>query len=262
MSGRQFSTNDIHLALDGELSADERADFERWLEAHPDMRALSARYERDRSTLAAALAPVLDEPVPQKLRSIGESEARPHRPWPVVFRSAAAAVVLLAVGGIAGYLLATSDLMRGVEEGERFADDAIIAFETYAADQPHAVEVSGDDRAYLDTWLSQRIGVKLVAPNLDAKGFKLLGGRVLPAGHDLAALLVYRDAASNQLSIYVSGAGGAKARGTYVAEEGGPTAIYWVDPRWGCAIVGAMPADRLAEVARAAWDQMKASAAS
>ena len=56
MSGRDFSLNDIHLALDGELSADDRADFEHWLDAHPDMKALSVRYERDRETLAAALA--------------------------------------------------------------------------------------------------------------------------------------------------------------------------------------------------------------
>ena len=40
MSRRDFSLNDIHLALDGELSADERADFEHWLDAHPDMKAL------------------------------------------------------------------------------------------------------------------------------------------------------------------------------------------------------------------------------
>ena len=58
MSGRDFSLNDIHLALDGELSADDRADFEHWLDAHPDMKALRVRYERDRETLAAALAGV------------------------------------------------------------------------------------------------------------------------------------------------------------------------------------------------------------
>ena len=67
MSRRDFTLNDIHLALDGELSADDRADFEHWLDAHPDMKALKARYERDRATLAAALAPVLDEPVPARL---------------------------------------------------------------------------------------------------------------------------------------------------------------------------------------------------
>ena len=89
-----------------------------------------------------------------------------------------------------------------------------------------------------------------------AEGFALLGGRILPAGHNVAALLVYKDEAGNQLSIYVTGAGETKAKGTYTAEEGGPTAIYWLDPRYGCAIVGAMPQERLADVARIAWRQM------
>jgi anti-sigma factor RsiW len=75
MSGRQFTTNDIHLALDGELSADDRADFDRWMDTHPEMRALSARYARDRATLVAALAPVLDEPVPPRLTATALGEA-------------------------------------------------------------------------------------------------------------------------------------------------------------------------------------------
>ena len=135
--------------------------------------------------------------------------------------------------------------------GDQFAENAIIAYETYAADQPHAVEVGGGDKAYLDSWLSKRIGLRLVSPDLAAEGFTLLGGRVLPAGHDVAALLVYKDAASNQLSIYVRGAGEAKTKGTYAAEEGGPTAIYWLDPRYGCAIVGALPPEQLARWPRA-----------
>src|SRR5689334_9081148 len=103
MSARQFTANDIHLALDGELSADERADFERWLEAHPDMRALSARYERDRAALAGALASVLDEPVPLKLAAVARGEVKPRRSWSGLLRAAVAAVVLLAIGGAGGY---------------------------------------------------------------------------------------------------------------------------------------------------------------
>ena len=97
--------------------------------------------------------------------------------------------------------------MTAAEAGDQFAENAIGAYVTYAADQPHAVEVGGGDKYYLDSWLSKRIGMKLVAPDLAAEGFTLLGGRILPAGHDIAALLVYKDTASNQLSIYVTGAG-------------------------------------------------------
>ena len=103
--------------------------------------------------------------------------------------------------------------MSAAEAGDQFAENAIVAYVTYAADQPHAVEVGGDDKHYLDSWLSKRIGMKLVAPDLAAEGFTLLGGRILPAGHDVAALLVYKDAASNQLSIYVTGAGTGQGEG-------------------------------------------------
>lgn len=261
MSGRQFTANDISLALDGELSTDDRADFERWLDLHPDMKALSARYERDRAALVAALAPVLEEMVPPKLRQTAEGEARPRRSWHTWLRSAAAAAVLLVAGGVAGYLAAVTGPIARNQAEDRFVDDAIIAYVTYAASQPHAVEVDGSDRLYLESWLSKRIGVKLVAPDLAADGFTLLGGRILPAGHEPAALLVYEDAAKNQLSIYMTGGADTKAKGTYASEEG-PTAIYWLDPRYGCAIVGAMPPDKLAAVAKNAWDQMKASAQS
>jgi len=259
MSGRQFTTNDIHLALDGELSADDRVDFDRWLDTHAEMRALSARYARDRAALVAALAPVLEEPVPQRLSATALGEAKPRRSWNMLMRAAAAAVVLLVAGAGGGYLAA--GLTAGGGAGDEFADNAIAAYETYAADQPHAVEVDGTDKAYLDGWLSKRIGLKLVSPDLAAEGFTLVGGRILPDGHDVAALLVYKDAASHQLSIYVKGAGETKAKGTYASEEGGPTAIYWLDPRYGCAIVGALPADQLARVAQSAWKQMKESAA-
>lgn len=262
MSRRDFSLNDIHLALDGELSGDDRADFEHWLDAHPDMKALSARFERDRAMLAAALAPMLDEPVPSRLTKTAQGEAKPRRSWNALFRSAAAAAVLLAIGGAGGYLVAVNGWTSAAGAGDRFADNAIAAYITYAADQAHAVEVGGGDKHYLDSWLSKRIGMKVVAPDLAAEGFTLLGGRILPAGHDVAALLVYKDAASNQLSIYVTGAGEAKVKGTYAAEEGGPTAIYWLDLRYGCAIVGSLPSERLAAVARSAWNQMKESAAS
>jgi anti-sigma factor RsiW len=261
MSARQFTANDIHLALDGELPADERAEFGRWLEAHPDMQALSARFERDRTALAEALAFVLDEPVPPKLTALARGEIRPRRSWSGLLRAAAAAVVLLAIGGTGGYLVAQVGDDSGTDIEERFVDNAIVAFRTYAADQPHSVEVAGNDKLYLENWLSKRVGVNVVAPDLAADGFTLLGGRVLPAGHEAAALLVYQDTAKNQLSIYMIGPGQteAKAKGVYTAEDNGPTAIYWLDPRYGCAIVGAMSQDRLSEVAKSAWDQMKQS---
>ena len=262
MTRQDFTPSDIHLALDGELSADDRAAYEHWLEAHPEMKALSARFERDRTTLADALAPILDEPVPARLAKLASGEVRPRRSWAVLMRNAAAAAVIFVVGGVAGYFAATSGPGTGTQAADQFAERAIDAYETYDADQPHAVEVAADDQHYLEGWLSKRIGVKLVAPNLSAEGFELLGGRVLPAGQNTAALLVYTDKADNQLSIYVTGEGVAKTKGTYTAAGGGPTAIYWLDKGYGCAIVSSLPQERFTEVARNAWRQMAAATTS
>jgi anti-sigma factor RsiW len=60
MTSREFTERDVHLALDGELPADERAGYERWLDAHPDMKARSGRYQADSDLLRGALAGVLE----------------------------------------------------------------------------------------------------------------------------------------------------------------------------------------------------------
>src|SRR3954465_6961554 len=130
MSGRQFTTNDIHLALDGELSADERVDFERWLDLHPEMKALSARYERDRAALAAALAPVLDEPVPARMTKLISGEIRPQRSWAALVRNIAAAIALVALGVAGGYGLSLTQIASSNPE-EQIVGDAIVAHNMY-----------------------------------------------------------------------------------------------------------------------------------
>ena len=59
MIRRDFSERDIHMAIDGELPADERAAYDAWLDANPEMKARSARFTADREALRSAFAGVL-----------------------------------------------------------------------------------------------------------------------------------------------------------------------------------------------------------
>lgn len=263
MNGRDFTERDIHLALDGELPADERAAYEAWLDANPDRKARALRFADDIALVRNAVATIADEPVPDRLAGILAGERAVAAPRPAWWRNAAAAAAVFVVGGIAGYLAAMDGAPVGSAQAtDRLADTALHAYATYAADQPHAVEVAGSDRDYLERWLSNRTGLKLVAPDLTAQGFELLGGRILPAEQKAAALLVYKDQSGNQVSIYLTAEGKAKAKGTYKPEEGGPSAIYWLDAGFGCAIVSAVPKDRLDAVAANAWRQIKQGLAS
>ncbi|UVK38072.1 anti-sigma factor [Mesorhizobium sp. AR10] len=262
MTRRDFSERDIHMALDGELPGDERAAYDAWIDANPEMKARSVRYTADRAALHAAFAGVLDEPVPARLSKVvaGEAPVRvavPRSRWWLV---AAAAAVLVV--GLGGYIAGIDGIGLGDQADDQLAEQAIAAHVIYAAEQRHAVEVPASDKDHLQTWLSNRVGLKLVAPDLTAEGFQLVGGRLLPAGQSKAAMLLYEDAKGERISLFVTAESAEKAKGTYMAEQDGPEAVYWLDKGYGCAVVGSLPRERLAAVAKSAYGQLLAGLAS
>ena len=103
MNARAFTDRDIHLALDGELPEDERAAYQAWLEANPDMKARSLRYAADNAALRNLFAGVLEEPVPSRLEAAVNGDAPRRKEAAQWWRMAAAAALLIA-GGLGGYL--------------------------------------------------------------------------------------------------------------------------------------------------------------
>lgn len=260
MSRREFTERDIHMALDGELPEDERLEFAAWLEANPEMKAKSLRFEDDRARLRNTLAGILDEPVPGRLTGRVTGESLPSSTGWGRWRMAAAAVLLLALGASGGYFAAHGGLGMEASAEDKLSEDAIAAHMLYASEQRHAVEVGASDKDHLLTWLSNRLGVTLVAPDLSADGFQLVGGRLLPAGQRSAAMLLYENTEGGRISIYVTAEGAEKSWGIYEAESGGASAIYWLDKGWGCAVVGTLPEEQLIDVGKKAYRQMLAGA--
>lgn len=259
MNGRSFTDRDIHLALDGELPEDERAAYQMWLEANPDMKARSLRFAADNAALRGLFSGVLDEPVPARLTAAVKGDAPKRKATPPWWRMAAAAALLVA-GGLGGYMIGASGLGFGPDPDDRMAELAIAAHQTFAADKNRPVEVDGSDPAYLTGWLSKRTGLKLVAPDLSNNGFQLLGGRLVPAGGSTAALMLYADEQGNRISVYVIAEGSERSKGTLTLASGGPEAIYWQDEGYGCVIVGTLPPQQLGIVARDAYKQLLAGA--
>ncbi|QPC93960.1 anti-sigma factor [Mesorhizobium sp. INR15] len=262
MIRRDFSERDIHMALDGELPGDERVAYDAWLDANPEMKARSIRYTADRAALRAAFAGVLDEPVPARLQKVVLGEA-PFRV--AASRSrwwlAAAAAAMLAVGGLGGYFAGIDRIGQEDPAEDQLAEQAIAAHVIYAAEKRHAVEVPASDKDHLQTWLSNRVGLKLVAPDLTANGFQLIGGRLLPAGDGKAAMLLYEDDKGERISLFVTAESTENARGTYASAQDGPQAVYWLDKGYGCAVVGSLPREQLAVVAKSAYGQLLAGLA-
>ena len=264
MTRRDFSERDIHMALDGELPGEERMAYDAWLEANPEMKARSARYIADRAAMRAAFAGVMDEPVPARLRQALFGEAPVKAPaWRSRWWLSAAAAVALAIGGFGGYVAGMHGVGRGSDGDDQLAEQAIAAHVIYAAEKRHAVEVPASDKDHLQAWLSNRVGLKLVAPDLASEGFELIGGRLLPAGSQgKAAMLLYEDAKGERISLFVTAESAATSKGTYAAESGGPEAVYWLDKGYACAVVGSLPPERLSDVAKSAYGQLVAGISS
>jgi anti-sigma factor RsiW len=245
MQQRSFSERDIHLAIDGELPADDSVAFELWLDRNPEMKTKYARYRSDADRLRAAFAGVLDEEIPPRLGLASAGGRQVSRRSGMLWRSLAAAVILAAVG-VGGFAAGRLTLQAtGGETGAQIADRAIAAHVIYAAEKLHVVEVGADQKDHLVGWLSKRVGLRLVAPDFTSEGYSLVGGRLLPAAHRTAAQFMYQDP-------------GRADTGFRFMQEDGARAYYWIDGGYGCAIAGAAPEDKLKAIARLAYRQLLA----
>lgn len=257
---RTFTETDIHLALDGELPADERDAFGIWLDANPDMKAAQQRYADDRDRLRDALGAVLLETIPGRLTAAVTGEGKPRRQaW--AFSRYAAAAALLVAGGLGGYFLGqraepapSSNLLRPI------AENAVAAHLIYANEKRHVVEVGADQAEHLNAWLSNRVGVKIVAPDLTAGGFDLVGGRLLPFSGRTAAQFMYQDPTGNRLSLYVTRDESRQDSGYRFMSESGTDTLYWLDGGYGCALTGNLPEKTLTRLADITYDQLVKSA--
>ncbi len=232
----------------GAGDAPARQEIAALLAADPAARATLAEWQAQDRALAE-LFPDPGPDLPPAMRRLLDQAAHPARfiPW----RGIAAGIALFAAGTATGWLgrptpqPGTFDLAR----------TALSAHLTYAAEVAHPVEVPVSDRDHLVRWLSRRLGQTIHAPDLDAQGFRLLGGRLLPGDPRPAALFMYEDDAGQRLTIYVIPDNGANTAFRHL-EQAGQQGIWWTDDGLGCAIIGPLDRATLQEVAQVAYEQL------
>lgn len=225
------------------------------LSADPVVRETLDDWDRQDATLQALYGSVTDEPVPERLRTVID-EAAAHRALGSVFARLAAAVVLLAIGGAAGWGTARL-LAPGVPEAD-LAELAVRAHETYTPEIVHPVEVPAERHDHLAAWLSNRVGMKITLPDLQAEGYRLLGGRIVPDEHGVAALLMYEDSGGKRMTLYIASEPGAEETGFRYASNDGISSVWWYEDGLGCAIVADLPRDRLKALGIVAYEQLTA----
>jgi anti-sigma factor RsiW len=255
--GRPVEEDDLHAHIDGQLAHDRAEDVDAYLAAHPEERARFSQYAAHRQALRAALAARADEPIPARLRvaNLLVQQRRRRRRW---FVEIAAAVCLIVLGGISGWVARDLTGPRGSFSlgavARMITADAIAAHRTFSVEVRHPVEVDAAQEAHLVQWLSKRLGRQLTVPDLTAAGFRLMGGRLLPAEDGPAAQFMYENGNAERLTLYLRvGVGGETAFRYH--EEGGIGAFYWSDEGFGYAIAAKADRDLLLRIAELVYRQ-------
>lgn len=249
--------DDIAAFVDGRIEPGRRELVEAVLDAQP---ALAARVKADREIRAALRARLdlkADEPVPSRLRvaTIAAGLRRRRVRWAAM---AAAACLCAAFGGVAGWV--GRDLVSGQERPAGpwavTGRAALSAHRTFVGESVHPVEVKATEGAHLTQWLSRRLRRQIVVPDLDRFGFGLVGGRLLPAGPDVAAMLMFADASGARLTMYVR-CGETGTGAMRLMREDGLSSYVWTEGGYGFAVSAAMGQDRLLNVAQAVSSEVR-----
>jgi anti-sigma factor RsiW len=211
-----------------------------------------SQYAEQRQALRAAIAAQASGPIPARLRVahiLAEGRRRRRRQLVQI----AAAIGFFILGGIGGW--AVRDVVSGLPSSTSAAlaravfDDAIAAHRTFSVETRHPVEVGAAEEAHLVQWLSKRLGHRLIAPDLTTLGFRLMGGRLLPADTGPAAMFMYEDGKGTRLSCYyISADVGGETEFQY-REQNGISAFYWVEDGLAYAITANADRNLLLKVA-------------
>lgn len=241
--------DEFHAYVDNELPAERIADVEAWLAAHPDDEARVHAWRGMAALLHARYDGVMDETVPKRLTL--EQLTRQPRSW--IYGAVAAALVAFVAGGSVGWFAHGATASPSVFQN--FTLDALDAHKTYVVEVRHPVEVAADERAHLQQWLSKRVGYEIKAPDLDASGLKLVGGRLLPGPEAPAAFFMYESPSGERYTLYTSRAAKADATQMRYAAQDKDGALFWTEKGVGYVVAGPTDKDRLNKVARQVYDQ-------
>jgi anti-sigma factor RsiW len=244
--------DELHAYVDGELPAERRGDVEAWLGAHPEDAERVQSWRAMAEALHARYDQVANEPVPQRLE-LERLERAPRR-W--VYGSIAAALIAFVAGGGLGWF-ARGEAATGTPL-QSFTEDALDAHRLYVVEVRHPVEVPGSERAHLQQWLTKRCGWQVHAPELASAGLKLVGGRLLPGPKGPASFLMYESATGERFTIYTAKATteATQMRTTTLDND---SAMFWADRGVGYVVSGGNDRERLAQVARAVYEQVEKS---
>lgn len=265
MSKLPIGDAELHAYVDGALPATRCSEVADYLAANPEAAERVRAWAAQKQELRALFEPVLDEPLPERLRALAVPPPVAVDPqkraiftrWSL--ERIAAGLLMALVGGVAGWLgHAQYQSADRVAQMMPLPRQAAVAHVVFSPDVRRPVEVSAEQEDQLVAWLSKRLGTPVRPPKLAALGYELIGGRLLPGNSGPVAQFMYHDASGQRLTLYVTTENATnRDTGFRFAREGPVNVFYWIDGKFGYALSAGIDKGELARVATAVYDQLE-----
>lgn len=248
-----ISDDDLHAAADGRLPPERQAKVEAAIVGSPDAAARVGFYRRLNAELHAGYDFMLNEPVPERLTT------RPRRRgWQALAR-AAAAVILLAAGAAGGWF--AHDWTGEYDpQAQTLAEQAADAHLIYASQVSRPVEVPATETEQLLAWLSKNLDRRVGVPDLSAIGYKFLGGRLLPAGHNIAGQYMFQNVAGTRVTLYFTPAVDQRDSAFRFIPVDGVSVFYWHDDNFAYALASEVSREQLKAICSEVYGQLNPNA--
>ncbi len=254
---RPITEDDLHAYVDVALDPARREEVAAYLDRHPDIATRIAGYTAQRAMLRDALAPIAEAPVPPhlSLARLIEAHRRPAFPLVRSWLAAAAAIVLIVLGGAGGWTL------RGAAEPPRnglmaLGREAADSYAVYAPDRAHPVEMAAADQANLVRWVSNRLHRPVSVPDLSPSGFHFMGGRLVATPHGPAALFLYDDDQGARIAMLVRSMPNQGTAPMKPCSYGSLAGYVWAGQGLGYSLVADAPHTQLHPLANEARRQL------
>jgi anti-sigma factor RsiW len=252
---------DLHAYVDGLLDDDRRREVERWLQDHPQETAEVQQWQAQAKDLKAAFSGYARSGENDRALLNSKAQAGMQTPYWRRVGLLAASLLLFLSGAVAGvYTDRSYSVPTALETAsalESLPGQSRTAFLVYASEKRHPVEVGADDETHLITWLGKRLDYKLVAPDLRAQGFSLVGGRLVPVNGMAGAMLMYQDASGQRLTVLL-GKNPENGETSFRFESAGSVeTFYWIDGDIGYAVTGEVTRAKLQAIAEECYRQFE-----
>ena len=247
MNRRPITEDDLHAYVDQALEPERRRQVVAYLDDHPEVAKRIGAFAGQRDLLRAALAPIAEEPLPAALNLARIIESRRRRPSRLNW--AAAAVLLLSIGGASGWV--TRGALQASPSGLlALAQEAAASYTAYAPDHERPVEMRASDIAQLVQWVSSRLHQPVKVPDLATSGYRLMGGRLVATAHGPAAMFMYDDDHGSRIVVLTRPMNGTDENAPMTPQAKGDVAGFsWADGGIGYSLVGQAPPESLRPIA-------------